>query len=327
MYEIDLERPRAIVGQVLEEHAISHVAFVGCGASMSELYPAKYFLANHAIHLNVQLFTANEFNFDPPAWLGANSLVITCSLGGGTPETVESNRRAKSAGAPVVAITHAADSPLTEGVDHVIVHGFEKNYAAKVEKMGYALALALEVLQQTEGCECYREMIDGFGAIYDLCERAALGSRADAAAFGAQHKDDEVIYFMGSGASEKVAYATSMFLMMEMQWLDSGSFNSGEYFHGPFELTDDTANVVLFMSDGKTRPLDARALTFLKRFDARATVIDAKDFGLASAVPVCVSTYFCPLLHTAVMRVYAEALAAQRQHPLTKRRYMWKLSY
>ena len=72
---------------------------------------------------------------------------------------------------------------------------------------------------------------------------------------------------------------------------------------------------------------DARALTFLHRFDALTTVVDAKDYGLGNAVDSSVITYFNPLMHTAVFRVYAEELSYVRQHPLTLRRYMWKLEY
>lgn len=327
MYEIDLNVPKQIVADVLSGHQIDSVAFVGCGASMSELYPAKYFLANNTKTLNVQIFTANEFNCDVPAWLGPNTLVITCSLGGGTPETVQANTTAKEAGAPVVAITHAAGSALTKGVDHVIVHGFEASYAAKTEKMGYALALALELLQQVEGYDHYEEMVEGFTRVFECAESAAESVSKDAEVWAQEHKDDECIYFMASGASEKVAYSTSSFLMMEMQWINSGNYNSGEYFHGPFEMTDDKHNFVLFMADGATRKMDARALAFLQRFDARYLVIDAKDFGLSGAVPAVVATYFNPIVHTAVMRVYAERIAEARQHPLTKRRYMWKLEY
>ena len=51
----------------------------------------------------------------------------------------------------MVSVTHAAGSALTKDADHVIVHGFEANYAAKLEKMGYVMALAVELMQQTEG--------------------------------------------------------------------------------------------------------------------------------------------------------------------------------
>ncbi len=64
MYEIDLNLPKQIVADVLSNHEIHSVAFVGCGASMSDLYPAKYFLANNTDKLNVQIFTANEFNYN-----------------------------------------------------------------------------------------------------------------------------------------------------------------------------------------------------------------------------------------------------------------------
>ena len=43
-----------------------------------------------------------------------------------------------------------------------------------------------------------------------------------------QFKDDEVVYYMSSGASLDVAYSSSICLMMEMQWINSGSFHSAE---------------------------------------------------------------------------------------------------
>lgn len=327
MYEIDVNKAKEIVASIVAEHAIKNVAFVGCGASMSELYPAKYFLANNTKTLNVQIFTANEFNYDTPAWVSDDTIVITCSLGGSTPETVAANGTAKAKGATVVAVTHNPNAALIEKADYSIVHGFEANYAAKCEKLGYVIDLAVEILQQVEGTDLYEDMITGLTNIYDKVQAAAEAAQTAAAKFGQNFKDDQIIYIMGSGASAKVAYSTSMFLMSEMQWIDSAGYNTGEYFHGPFELTEKDKPYVLFMSDGATRPMDARALTFLQRFDAKVEVVDAKDYGLAEAVPASVVTYFNPIMHTAVFRAFAEQLSEARQHPLTKRRYMWKLSY
>ena len=114
---------------------------------------------------------------------------------------------------------------------------------------------------------------------------------------------------------------------MEMQWQSCAYIHSGEYFHGPFEVSTEGKPYVFFMSDGATRPMDARALTFLERMGAKVALIDSKDYGLADAVPASVITYFNPLLHLAVMREYGNQIAEARQHPLTMRRYMWKLSY
>lgn len=327
MYNIDLSVPKQIVADILSKKTVENVAFVGCGASKSELYPAKYFLANASKKLRVAHYTANEFNYDTPDWLGETTVVITASLGGSTPETVKANSVAKAAGATVVSVTHAAGSALTKEADYSIVHGFEANYAAKLEKMGYVMALALEILQQTEGYEKYDKMVEGFENIFELAETSAQAARKAAKEFAEAYKDAPVVYVMSSGASAEVAYSTSICLMMEMQWINSGSFHAGEFFHGPFEIVDKNVPFILLMNDGKTRAIDSRALTFLDRFDALTTVVDAKDYGLTSAASSDVATYFNPLLHTAVFRVFAEELSYIRQHPLTKRRYMWKLEY
>lgn len=326
-HTINLANVKAIVAEIVASHDVKSVAFVGCGASSSELYPGYYFLKDAARTLRPFHFTASEFNQDTPAWVDESAAVITCSLGGTTPEAVEANHVAKSLGATVIAVTHAAGSALTEEADYSIVHGFELNYAAKIEKMGYVIALAVELLQQTEGYEHYDAMLDGFDRIFDLAESAANHAKGFAADFGRQFKDDPLIYYMSSGASLDVAYSSSICLMMEMQWVNSGSFHSGEYFHGPFEITDKDVPFVLFMNDGKTRKADARALTFLNRFDAKVAVVDTKDYGLSSEIAGSVVTYFNPMLHTAVFRTYAEALSEERNHPLTARRYMWKLEY
>ena len=299
MYNIDLANVKSIVADIVAKHNVENVAFVGCGASKAELYPAKYFLANCSKKLRVAHYTANEFNYDTPDWLGDTTVVITASLGGSTPETVKANSVAKAAGATVVSVTHAAGSALTKEADYTIVHGFEANY----------------------------KMSEGLTNVFEAAENAANSARKSAKEFAEKYKDAPVVYVMSSGASMEVAYSTSICLMMEMQWVNSGSFHSGEFFHGPFEIVDKDVPFILLMNDGKTRPVDARALTFLHRFDALTTVVDAKDYGLGNAVDSSVITYFNPLMHTAVFRVYAEELSYVRQHPLTLRRYMWKLEY
>lgn len=170
-------------------------------------------------------------------------------------------------------------------------------------------------------------MITGLTNVFELCENAAQSAKGLAKQFAQDFKDDKMIYFMASGASEKMAYSHAAFLFTEMQWIDAAAYNTGEYFHGPFEVSTEGKPYVFFMSDGATRPMDARALTFLKRMGAKVALIDSKDYGLADAVPASVVTYFNPLLHLAVMREYGNQIAEARQHPLTMRRYMWKLSY
>ena len=68
---------------------------------------------------------------------------------------------------------------------------------------------------------------------------------------------------MGSGsANYSVAYSFAICLLMEMQWVNSSAIHSGEYFHGPFEITDRETPFIILMSEGRTRPLDQRASGF-----------------------------------------------------------------
>lgn len=317
-----------IVKQIKEKQPnIKSVFFVGCGASKAELYPAKYFLEGNAKDLRTSLYTANEFNYATPVSVDETSIVVTCSLGGTTPETVTATSKAKALGAHVVAVTHVEDSAITKDADYVIYHGFEANYAAKMEKMTNVLGLAVEILNEYEGYEHYNKMQDGFAKIYDLIEKSVATVGSQAKAFADAYKDEPVIYVMSSGATHEVAYSFSICLLMEMQWINSGTFHDGEFFHGPFEIVDKDVPFLLLMNDGRTRAMDSRALEFLNRFDAKTTVVDAKDFGLGSEIAGEVVDYFNPMLISGVIRAYAEQLSIARNHPLTKRRYMWKLEY
>lgn len=306
---------------------IKSLIFVGCGASMAELFPAKYFMDRNAKNLRSSIHTANEFNYSTPASCDSSAIVLTCSLSGGTPESVAATKKARELGATVVSVTIDPNSPLATNAEYQIIHSFYTNYATKMEKMGNVLAFACEVLNAYEGYEHYDAMQDGFTKIYDLIEKSVATLGPTAEAFADSYKDDKMIYVMGSGAAQMSAYSFSMFLLMEMQWIPSSSFNCGEFFHGPFELVEKDVPYLLLMSDGPTRPMDSRVLTFLQRFDAKVTVVDAKDFGLSSVIDKSVVEFFNPMLITGVLRIYAEKLAEKRNHPLTKRRYMWKLEY
>ena len=322
-----MELKKMIASMKAKNPKINSVFFVGCGASMAELYPGHYFLQDNAVTLRSALYSANDFVYATPASVGKDSIVITCSLGGNTPETVAAAKKAAALNAQVIAITHVEGSPLARQTKNVILHGFEAGYAAKLEKMTKNLQLAVEILNAFEGYDHYDKIRDAVANIYPQIEHAVSFVTPAARQFAEAYQDAPVIYVMGSGPTEKVAYSFSICLLMEMQWINSGSFHDGEFFHGPFEIVEKDVPFILLMNDGRTRALDSRALDFLNRFDAKTTVIDAKDYGLSSAVHADVRDYFNPILITAVLRVYAEQLAIVRNHPLSKRRYMWKLEY
>ncbi len=192
--------------------------------------------------------------------------------------------------------------------------------------MAFGLKLAVEILNQIEGYENYDEMMNGFDRIDGIVKHSKEFLTPRAKAFAQQYKDEKLIYMMGSGANYCVAYSFAICLLMEMQWVNSSAIHTGEYFHGPFEITDRETPFIILMSEGRTRPLDQRALDFLNRFAEKVIIIDAKELGLET-IDDKVSEFFNPLLMGAALNCYSYELSIARKHPLSCRRYMWKLKY
>lgn len=323
--ETSLEDMQKLITKVTKERQITNLVFIGCGASYSELYAAYYYVKQNAIDFKTELIQANEFNYAAPAYFGEHTVAVVASLGGTTKESIAAVANAKKKGAYVLALTYQPDSALTKEADYVLQHKFFESYATKASKQKVLLTFAVELLHKVEKTANYDQMIQGLSVIDSIANKAADGADEDAEAFAQAYKNEDHIFTLASGANQGVAYSTGNFIFMEMQWIKGTVLDTAELFHGPFELALKDVPYLVFMSDGRTRHLDSRALEFLQRFDTKYTVIDAKDYWLDSQIDSSVVEYFDPMVLTAVMRKFAEHLGDARNHPLSKRRYMWKL--
>ncbi|ENR5459291.1 TPA: SIS domain-containing protein, partial [Klebsiella pneumoniae] len=258
-----------------------------------------------------------------------NSVVILASQQGNTAETVEAARIARQKGAATIGLVYTPGTPLCEHSDYTIEYCWAR-YPETVDptqqKAAYSLWLALEVLAQTEGYAHYDEMVSAFASFESVVRGAQQQVQADARHFAEAWKSEKVIYMMGSGPSFGAAHQESICILLEMQWINSASIHSGEYFHGPFEITETGTPFILLKSSGRTRPLDDRAIRFIERYQGKLQIIDVEKVGI-DALHASVREYFCGLLHNCVLDVYNLALATARNHPLTTRRYMWKVEY
>ncbi|EHD5295037.1 SIS domain-containing protein [Salmonella enterica subsp. enterica serovar Enteritidis] len=315
-----------IVTSQAEKGGIKHVYYVACGGSYAAFYPAKAFLEKEAKALTVGLYNSGEFINNPPVALGENAVVVVASHKGNTPETIKAAEIARQHGAPVIGLTWVMDSPLVAHCDYVETYTFGDGKDIAGEKTMKGLLSAVELLQQTEGYAHYDDFQDGVSKINRIVWRACEQVAERAQAFAQEYKDDKVIYTVASGAGYGAAYLQSICIFMEMQWIHSACIHSGEFFHGPFEITDANTPFLFQFSEGNTRAVDERALNFLKKYGRRIEVVDAKELGL-STIKTTVIDYFNHSLFNNVYLVYNRALAEARQHPLTTRRYMWKVEY
>ena len=316
----------AAMAKLYEVGGVRQVFLVACGGSLVDMYPAKYFLDGEALVLRNGLYTANEFVYAAPASLGENSVVIVCSHGGNTPESVAAAELAQSRRATTITLTHNPQADLQRFGDHNILYAWGNDTSVADNPMAIILGLCVEILQQSEGYAHHAAFARGVAQIDGVVVRARAQVADRCARFAKRYQHESLFYILSSGASYGHAYGFAICSLMEMQWLDAAPIHSGEFFHGPFEVTDRETPFILMMNQGRTRALDERALTFLNQYAAKVEVIDAKELGIATLPPEVVE-YFNPVLFYSVMCEYRAALAQIRQHPLETRRYMGQVAY
>lgn len=303
----------------------NHIYLVACGGSKAMFEPAQYIL-DKELAIPTTVFSSNEFVHRAPKAFTADSLVITCSHSGNTPETIKATEVARAKGALTISFSHLIDSALWKATEYPIHYNWADESDASDYNNAALFSLVFNILNALQPCDKYAKAIacvDKLPAIF----AANVAKYADAAEdFGSSYKREKLIYTMASGANYGVAYSFAICLLMEMQWVHSNAIHSGEYFHGPFEATDYDVPFIIIKGLDECRPLDERAHAFCKKYSKRIVLIDAADFML-DGIDESLKGYFTPLVVGVVLRKYADCLADHRGHPLSVRRYMWRMEY
>ncbi|MEH7335867.1 SIS domain-containing protein [Neobacillus drentensis] len=310
----------------LKGRTIDHVFFVACGGSSAIMYPNKYIMDREALNISSDVYSSNEFIHRNPRKLGENSLVVLCSMSGTTPETVKAATFARQKGALTVGYTNQPTSPLAQESEFVVKYEWGAESIAFNTNLGLLYQLTLGALNVLEGNNKFDKLINSLHNLEAVFERSNKQYESQAQQFGQDYKDEKVIYTMASGANYGIAYSYAICILMEMQWIHSNAVHSGEYFHGPFEIIDKDVPFIILLGLDETRPLDERALDFSKKYGEKLVVLDAKDLDL-TGIDEELKGYIAPLVLNNILRRYAEQLAEARNHPLSKRRYMWKVEY
>ncbi|WFE75801.1 SIS domain-containing protein [Roseinatronobacter sp. S2] len=220
-----------------------------------------------------------EFTTRAPRRLGKSSVVVLCSHSGTTPETVLAAQTARAAGALTIALTHVPDSPLDVASEHVIYYDHDPMTMSPQHSAAVVFRLSFGILATREGNATAIEFDRALSEIGVIVAEVTAGHREKAVAFAAAHKREPVIYTMASGTSYGVAYSYAICIFQEMLWIHSAAINSGEYFHGPFEITDFDTPFLILLGLGNSRTMDERAVAFARKFSQRTTILMHRNSG------------------------------------------------
>ena len=113
------------VKAVAAKKDINHFYFVACGGSQAFMMPAQY-MFDREIAIPASIYSSNEFVHRLPKALGPDSVVITCSHSGNTPETVKATEIAREKGATTIALSNLVDSPLWKAAEYPIHYDWGK---------------------------------------------------------------------------------------------------------------------------------------------------------------------------------------------------------
>ncbi|GAU79279.1 SIS domain-containing protein [Fusibacter sp. 3D3] len=309
----------------LKSMTVKNFFFVGCGGSKAALGPGDYFM-DRELNLPSKVYTSNEFIHLNPKTLGENSVVITRSHSGTTPETVDATKFARDKGAMTIAISMDMASPLCREAEYVVHYNYKDGSDAVDGDTGMFWALIFNIINALSPNEKYDRLLNQLSNLENLFEVNKKNTYDAAFDFGKRNKREKLIYTMASGAYFDQAYSFTSCLLMEMLWIHSNAIHSGEYFHGPFEVTDYDVPFLVIVGDGPSRPLDDRALEFAQKFSDKIEVVDVQKLDYLK-VDADLRAYFGPAIIGAVLRQYADGLAEHTGHPLSVRRYMWKMEY
>ena len=323
-----MNTPETLVKKIVQEQGtIQDVFLTACGGSLVDLYPGYYFINAESETMHAHWLTAKEMVVSPSKFLKKGALVILCSHGGNTPETVNAAKFAKERGAAIITMTHNPESVCAQEDMNPIVYDWSDETDEKERPQGLVMRILNELLKvQETGYKKYDAILDGLEKADGIVRAAVKKVQNRTWLFAEKYAQEPFLYIMGSGASYSQAYGFSICSLQEMQWMVCCYLHSGEYFHGPFECTDKDHLYILLMGTGKARAMDERALTFLEKYGEKYEVIDAEELGI-NAIDESVNEYFCPMLFYAMSVAYRTGLQDKRRHPLDMRRYMGVVEY
>ena len=302
------------------------VIFVGCGGSQAAIYPGKYLLESEAKNISTKIYNSNEFCYVTPKCVDERCIVICCSLKA-TAETVKAVEKANSLGAITIAMTGSTSTGMAKVGQYVVTYsnGDEQIYSQSNQSM--ALRIGFEILHQFEDYPLYDAAMAAYDEIDGIIARSKESMLPAAKAFAESFKDDELFQVLGAGPLYGTAYSMANCHLMEMDWHNAIMIHSGEYFHGPFEMTSKNQAMVLLMSTGRSRFLDERVLTFLKKYSEHYIVIDAKDTGIEEKIDPRVAEFFNSVVMIPLERFFVFQMAQLTGHSFDVRHYMWKVEY
>jgi glucosamine--fructose-6-phosphate aminotransferase (isomerizing) len=310
------------------------IYFVGCGSSLYNGMVGKYIVEKIA-RLPGEAIPAYSFAaYTGPALLGPHTPVVGISTTGSTQATCRALEFAREAGAPTLAITAHAGSPVTRSTEYTLLTGGEDD-AISVKTKSYVQALVAIYVLAVELAEARNAAASGLrGTWLKQIADAASGSariletlRPQLAELAAKYAPARKVFVFGAGPNLGTAEEASL-KMVEMAKLYSEPGEIENFLHGRLREVDADNPIFLIAPSGRASGRTLDFLTVTHTVGAPTIVLtDQVTPGIQRLathvieIPVSLDEFATPLLYVLPLYLFAFELALARGFDPNARRY------
>lgn len=300
------------------ENKIQKIYFVGCGSSMAVGSSGKYIFDKYS-EMNADTYTGWEFVDNTPKGANEKAAVILISHSGGTEEVVEALKKANELGALTIGIVNEkTGNPLGEGAKLVI------DYNAHAMWECHLLAvylLACNYIQKTQPNDEIEKILKDIPKLPKVLGHHIENFEDKALELAQKAKDWKGFYTIAAGPSLPLAYKEGVITNMEFMWGHGAVIQSGEFRHGPLEITEENIPFLFIVGTDPSRHITERALRFVEKYKGESIVFDYKDFNMGLHPDLAPMVMFVPL------EWFSFYFALVRDHNPDDRRYYNVVKY
>lgn len=259
------------------------VVFSAIGASYNACIPIVHQL--HAMGLNVQLFDAAEFLYNPEKSDLTNSVYILVSRSGESVEIVKLLNQLKRNKATVIGVANEDESYLVQKSDCAIIVHSPVDHSVAIQTYSSTMLIQYLLFEILVAERQPENLIDEVQSIASLLSEIVNNYKHLSSCWYDFFTSAKTIYLLGRGASLATAYEGAL-LFHEMAKVPAIGMGSGTFRHGTVEVVDETFRGIIFISNGVTRSLDEALAKNLVNFGGQLYMVGecteqvAAEYGL-----------------------------------------------
>jgi fructoselysine-6-P-deglycase FrlB-like protein len=265
------------------------------------------------------VYTGGEFCDNPPAALNAKTAVVLISHSGKTEETVKAVRAANQSGALTIGIVNAREgNPLGSESKWVIEYHAHAMWECHLLSV---YLLVLHYLRKASPDQDVVRILEDIPRLPDVLGQHIASFEEHARQLAEKEAFWKGFYTVAAGPLRSLAYKEGIITNMEFVWSHGSVIESGEFRHGPLEITEPGVPFLFLLGTDASRHTTERALAFVKRYAEDYIVLDYQDLSMGLHADLAPMVMFVPL------EWLSYYLAIMKDHHPDQRRYYNIVAY